>query len=161
MPVEIDFSGASAGAEVVERGVYDAQGYSMQYVAESKQSGKPYIVARYQVLGYNVPPLYKNYSLQPQSLWNFKMDMTRLGFQIPDGPMDIEPIMEEFRGTPCRLLVEQSPATAIRRPWSTGLGTCCRRPPKVHPGDDGCRLRPRSHYWVRRCRDGHTSRGRS
>jgi hypothetical protein len=110
MAIKIDFEGAGEGGfEPIPAGTYSAKVTKVTYHAKAKSSGQPYLEFEFGAIEGQGEKrrLWRNYSLQPQSLWALKQTLTRLGVEVPDGELDIEP--EELVGQPCQLVVSVKP----------------------------------------------------
>jgi hypothetical protein len=109
MPIHIDMTGVSEGGTfaVLEPGIYDAHVDKIEMSANKGQSGYHYLTFVYQTDDSVKRNIWSNYSLSPQALWRLKLDLTRLGVEIPDGEFDFEP--NDVVGTKCRVRVSKKP----------------------------------------------------
>lgn len=107
MPI-VDFSKATE-LQPVPPDTYDAILEEWEYNPSSASSGKPYIKMKFVVTSgeHEGRVLFRNRSLQTQSLWALKKDLIRLGISEDRlaGEEDLEDIMPDAIGAPCRLKV--------------------------------------------------------
>jgi hypothetical protein len=108
MPITIDFEGVnSEGFAPIEDGTYAATVTGVK-AANARSSGKPMLEMEFTLEpGENKAlanrKLWRNYSLQPNALWNLKQTLVRLGIEVPDGELALEP--DEIIGKKCQLVV--------------------------------------------------------
>tara|TARA_R110002126_G_scaffold54613_1_gene147823 strand:- start:1125 stop:1838 length:714 start_codon:yes stop_codon:yes gene_type:complete len=98
----VDFEGVeSGGGRPVPDGQYNAM-ITKITEEEGQNSGEPYLHAVYKVQGGKCDgaTIHDNISLQPQSLWRLRTILECIGYEVEDGPMDIDPsdILEETLG---------------------------------------------------------------
>lgn len=91
------------GFEPLEEGQYEATYVGGKYTAKSKSSGQPSVSVTFQLSedGLENRKLFKNYSLQPQSLWAFKQLLVALGMDeesLEEGDFDVEEVLKELVG---------------------------------------------------------------
>jgi len=108
MSIKIDMEGVSAGGlEPLPAGVYDAVVAAVKYHPSSQSSGQPYVEFEFTLPDHAGRKQWRNYSLQPQALWALKQTLVRLGVEVPDGELELEP--SDLIGLPCRLQIEVKP----------------------------------------------------
>jgi len=104
MPIQIDFTGASSRPTYtpLPEGTYDAK--ILEVKQAMSKANKPKLTFTFgQVPGYEKRLFWRDWSLQPQALWNLKQFLTRLGIEVSDGEFEIEP--DELVGLPCQLVL--------------------------------------------------------
>jgi len=101
--ISVDFEGVeSGGGRPIADGYYTASITKIEE-KEGESSGEPYLACQWKIGEEQKcagARLYDNISLQPQSLWRFRTILECIGFEVEDGPMDIDPedILEEECG---------------------------------------------------------------
>lgn len=101
--VSVDFEGVeSGGGRPVPDGNYNAF-INKVTEEEGQNSGEPYLHCVYKIgdgTKHAGATIHDNISLQPQSLWRFRTLLECMGYEVEDGPMDIdlEDILEETVG---------------------------------------------------------------
>ena len=99
--ISVDFEGVeSGGGRPVPDGNYNA--FISKITEEESGDGNPYLHAVWKVQGgkANGATIHDNISLLPQSLWRLRTILECIGYEVEDGPMDIDPadILEEECG---------------------------------------------------------------
>lgn len=89
--VSVDFAGVESGGRSVPDGRW--RGFPQSVEKSESEAGNEMLVFKWKVL--NGPGkgavVYDNVVLVPQALWKFKTLLEVLGFEVPDGEMDIDP----------------------------------------------------------------------
>lgn len=101
--ISVDFDGVeSGGGRPVPDGNYNA---SMTKITEEEgqNSGEPYLHCVWKIgedSKHAGATIHDNISLQPQSLWRFRTILECIGYEVEDGPMDIDPadVIDEVCG---------------------------------------------------------------
>lgn len=107
MGIRIDMEGVTTGGITpLDPGEYEAVIAKVVYHASSQASGKPYIEVEFS-LPANNRKAWTNFSLQPQSLWALKQFLQRVGYDVPEGELDLEP--GELIGLDCRIVLDLEP----------------------------------------------------
>lgn len=102
---QIDFTGVKEGFEIIPEGKYPATLEKWEYFPTAKSSGEPYVALTFHIIEgeFEGRKLWRNYSLQKQSLWAIKRTAVRLGSD-PDmlnGPLDLDDFLPDLVGAPC------------------------------------------------------------
>lgn len=101
--ISVDFEGVeSGGGRPVPDGNYNAY-INKITEEEGSDSGEPYLHCVWKIgedSKHAGATIHDNISLQPQSLWRFRTILECIGYEVEDGPMDIDPadILEEICG---------------------------------------------------------------
>lgn len=100
--ISVDFEGVeSGGGRPVPDGNYNAF-LSKITEEEGESSGEPYLHCVWKIQGGSSEgaTIHDNISLQPQSLWRLRTILECIGYEVEDGPMDIDPadLLEEVCG---------------------------------------------------------------
>lgn len=105
MGAKVDFSGVSTSFEVLEEGLYPGKLADFKYVAVSKSSGKPYYQLEFDITEPEGRKAWRNYSLQPQSLFAIKRALIILGADEDDleGEIDLDEVLPQLIGADCTL----------------------------------------------------------
>ena len=119
--ISVDFEGVeSGGGRPVPDGNYNAF-ISKITEEEGQNSGEPYLHAVWKIQGGKCDgaTIHDNISLQPQSLWRLRTILECIGYEVEDGPMDIDPadILEEV----CGIEVTNEEYEGKDRPRITGF----------------------------------------
>lgn len=90
--VSVDFKGVESGGKVIPEDDYLLRVDEVE-LKNSDGSGEDYLSFVFEVDDgdFSGTKLYHNCSLQPQALFNLRSLLEALGFEVPDGPMDLEP----------------------------------------------------------------------
>ena len=111
MSPRIDFSGVTEFKAIPE-GTYPCVFSAFKYVEQAKSSGQPYIELNFTVSEgeHAGRKLYRNYSLQPQSLWAIKNTLITLGVApeafADEGGVEISDLCNEAIGATCAVQVK-------------------------------------------------------
>jgi hypothetical protein len=106
---KINFSNVQTLAPLPE-GEYQAILSEFKVVDKAKSSGKPYVALTFSITeeGYAGRKVWRNFSLQEQSLWALKQTLIRLGVDpdtLADGDVELEDILGEAIGSPCVVVI--------------------------------------------------------
>jgi hypothetical protein len=105
--IKVDFEGVSSeGFPPIPAATYAATVAKVEYQAKSRSSGQPVLNFEFDLVDVgNVKgrKLWRGYSLQPKALWNLKQTLERLGIEVPEGELEIDP--DEIQGKHCQLVV--------------------------------------------------------
>jgi Protein of unknown function (DUF669) len=107
MPViKVDFEGVNSdGFAPIPGGTYAATVAKVEYQAKSRSSGNPVVNFEFDLNDPKFPgrKMWRTYSLMPKALWGLKQTLERLGIDVPDGELEIDP--DELQGKHCQLVV--------------------------------------------------------
>lgn len=100
--ISVDFEGVESGGGMpIPDGNYTASLVKIEE-KEGADSGEPYLSCQWKISEGKLEgrKLYDNISLQPQSLWRLRTILECIGYEVEEGPMDIDPsdILEEECG---------------------------------------------------------------
>ena len=106
--MRIDFTGVESDFVALPNGTYDCIFESYKFDI-AKSSGEPKVNIVYEVTEepYQKRKFWKDYSLQPQALFAIKGAVVALGAdpQTLTGQVELDEILTELRGNPCRVVV--------------------------------------------------------
>ncbi len=108
--LEVDFTGVQEGGKVVPEGEYLAEVKAVE--KRMSQNNNAYLVFEYKILtpgGANGMAVYDNCSLVPAALWRLKQVLVALGFEVPDGKLNLE--LRALKGLQCGLVIEHEEYT--------------------------------------------------
>ena len=119
--LSVDFEGVeSGGGKPVPDGNYNAALNAVEE-KEGETSGEPYLSCRWKIVGgkSDGATVFDNISLQPQSLWRFRTILECLGYEIEEGPMDID--LDDVIGEECGIEVTNEEWEGKDKPRITGF----------------------------------------
>ena len=119
--LSVDFEGVeSGGGKPVPDGNYTATLHAVEE-KEGETSGEPYLSCRWKIAGgkSDGATVFDNISLQPQSLWRFRTILECLGYEVEEGPMDID--MDDIIGEECGIEVTNEEWEGKDKPRITGF----------------------------------------
>lgn len=101
----IDFGGVESGGMAVPDGNYLAYPESVE-LTEAESSGNEMFKFKWKITGPKCKGavVWDNAVLVPQSLWRLKTILELMGFDVPDGEMDIDPA--DLEGEEHTLMIE-------------------------------------------------------
>jgi hypothetical protein len=95
MPVNIDFTGVSTeGFAALDAGNYPAK-IAKWETGTSQSSKQPIVTFEFALTEPAGRKHWETYSLQANSLWKLKGDLTNLGLELPEGPFDLEEFLRD------------------------------------------------------------------
>ena len=119
--ISVDFEGVeSGGGKPVPDGNYSATLHAVEE-KEGESRCEPYLSCRWKIVGgkSDGATVFDNISLQPQSLWRFRTILECLGFEVDEGPMDID--MDDLIGAACDVEVTNEEWEGKDKPRITGF----------------------------------------
>lgn len=89
--LSVDFSDVETQA-VIDEGDYGVEVEDVEQKT-SDNSGADYLALTFKIIDgpFKAKKLFHNCSLQPQALFNLRGVLEALGFEVPQGPMDLDP----------------------------------------------------------------------
>lgn len=125
--ISVDFEGVeSGGGRPVPDGMYLGAPTKITE-EEGEDSGEPYLAFRWKTeegLSRGTKKgvggiVFDNVSLQPQSLWKLRTILECMGYEVEDGPMDVD--IEDLVGEQCGIEVTNEEWEGRDRPRITGF----------------------------------------
>lgn len=119
----VDFEGVSVN-QLIKEGIYLVKVLKVE-VKESPNRPEPYLAWEFAIVdgqGSIGSHLFDNTSTSPKALWRLRKRLENMGFDIPDGPMEIDPLAfvdeqltvkvahEEYQDKKKAVIVDDMPA---------------------------------------------------
>ncbi|KPK91445.1 MAG: hypothetical protein AMJ88_13620 [Anaerolineae bacterium SM23_ 63] len=108
LDIELDFTDVSVGFEPLPIGRYQAVVSSVEQVAKSKQSGKPFLKFTFTITEQSEHAgrkLFDNYSLVKEARWKLARTLEALGYSVVGKRVGLH--IPSVIGLPCQLVVSQ------------------------------------------------------